>query len=195
MTLYPLLSQQETITNQQHIYPPNIVNQYKLQVDLSNQNSWQYKLEDVPLLEFMETQVINSWAPFILIQQLKDSMIKTSEKKFIVNVSSPEGQFNRMYKSKIHPHTNMSKAALNMLTKTSGVDLAKNYNIFMTAVDAGWASNDMLPVNFLHQSYYNTIPIDEWDGAFRVLDPVFEGIQSEKPYFGVFLQNYKIAEW
>jgi NAD(P)-dependent dehydrogenase (short-subunit alcohol dehydrogenase family) len=42
--------------------------------------------------------------------------------KFIVNVSAMEGKFYR-YKTPNHPHTNMGKAALNMLTRTSAADL------------------------------------------------------------------------
>ena len=34
-----------------------------------------------------------------------------------------EGQFSRGYKGPGHPHTNMAKAALNMLTRTSAQEM------------------------------------------------------------------------
>ena len=42
---------------------------------------------------------------------------------FIVNVSAMEGKFYR-YKTANHPHTNMAKAALNMMTATAAADYA-----------------------------------------------------------------------
>lgn len=90
-------------------------------VDTRHKNSWVKELDDVPLSEFMEVQVINSTAPFILCSQLKSLMEKSPEKpRFIVNVSAMEGQFYKKFKNTTHPHTNMAKAALNMMTRTSG---------------------------------------------------------------------------
>ncbi len=61
--------------------------------------------------------------------------VNAAECRFIVNVSSMEGKFYRR-KLATHPHTNMAKAALNMMTRTSAADYQKN-NIYMTAVDTG----------------------------------------------------------
>jgi NAD(P)-dependent dehydrogenase (short-subunit alcohol dehydrogenase family) len=66
------------------------------------------------------TQVINSIVPFYLISQLKSKMIGATP-SWIINVSSMEGVFNRKSKQFYHPHTNMAKAALNMITRTSAL--------------------------------------------------------------------------
>jgi NAD(P)-dependent dehydrogenase (short-subunit alcohol dehydrogenase family) len=79
---------------------------------------------------------------------------------FIVNVSAMEGKFYRR-KLATHPHTNMAKAALNMMTRTSASDYAKS-NIFMTAVDTGWINDE----NPLERAVQNALqhfasPLDE----------------------------------
>lgn len=48
-----------------------------------------------------------------------------AEDRYIVNVSAMEGQFYRKNKSSKHPHTNMAKAALNMMTRTCANEFAK----------------------------------------------------------------------
>ena len=115
---------------------------------------------------------------------------------FIVNVSAMEGKFYR-HKTPNHPHTNMAKAALNMMTRTSAAELASSHRIFMTAVDTGWI-NDENPrdraARTAELNHFQT-PIDEVDAAARVLHPVFEGITTGRPAFGVFLKDYKETEW
>jgi NAD(P)-dependent dehydrogenase (short-subunit alcohol dehydrogenase family) len=70
--------------------------------------------------------------------------------KFIVNVSAMEGKFYR-FKSSNHPHTNMAKASLNMMTRTSAQDYVKS-KIYMTAVDTGWI-NDEKPIELAAQHF------------------------------------------
>ena len=107
-----------------------------------------------------------------------------------------EGKFYR-HKTPNHPHTNMAKAALNMMTRTSAAELAATHRIFMTAVDTGWI-NDENPreraAATAAASHFQT-PIDEVDAAARVLQPVFEGVATGKPRFGVFLKDYAETEW
>ncbi|KAH8047857.1 short chain dehydrogenase [Aureococcus anophagefferens] len=120
------------------------------QLDLRRTNSWTLKLEHVSTPELAEVFAINALAPFVLNSKLK-ALLAKPELSFVVNVSAMEGKFYRR-KQPTHPHTNMAKAALNMLTKTSAGDYA-DCGIYMTAVDTGWS------------------PIDEVDAAARILDP------------------------
>ena len=38
-------------------------------------------------------------------------------------------------------------------------------------------------------------PLDEVDAAARILDPVFAGLATGEPQFGVFLKDYAPCEW
>merc|ERR1712137_218164 len=120
--------------------------------------------------------------------------------KFIVNVSAMEGKFYRPKTTK-HPHTNMAKAALNMMTRTSATDY-KASNIFMTSVDTGWI-NDERPLEqaIKAMNEYNfQPPLDEIDAAARILDPIFDPLaaqargETKTPYCGIFLKNYYKTE-
>jgi NAD(P)-dependent dehydrogenase (short-subunit alcohol dehydrogenase family) len=110
-----------------------------------------------------------------------------------------EGKFYR-YKMPNHPHTNMAKAALNMMTRTSAEDLSKNYRIFMNAVDTGWI-NDENPLDRANKTAKTNLfqtPIDEIDAAARILDPIFTGVAAGKEgekMSGVFLKDYYTTEW
>ena len=111
--------------------------------DYRSQNSWTSKLEEVSTLELLETQLVNVTSPFIINGKLKELLIKSPhERKFIVNVSAMEGQFNRKNKTCFHPHTNMAKASLNMMTRTSAQDFAKD-GIFMNSIDTGWITEEI----------------------------------------------------
>jgi len=111
--------------------------------DLHDVNSWTQHVQEVDPLELLEVQLCNSTAPFILISRLRPAMASsTARRKYIVNVSAMEGQFSRSYKGPGHPHTNMAKAALNMLTRTSAQELLETDAILMTAVDTGWITDE-----------------------------------------------------
>ena len=117
--------------------------------------------------------------------------------KFIVNVSAMEGKFYR-FKTSNHPHTNMAKAALNMMTRTSAQDY-RDSGIFMTAVDTGWI-NDEKPVEKAAQhaaAHHFQTPLDEIDAASRVIDPILTGVREEgvPPPHGKFLKDYAPCEW
>ena len=172
-------------------FPTNVFDKDGQQVDLSHKCSWNKKIDEVDMLEFGETQIINSWAPFMLCSKLKDLMCrKNEEPKFVVNVSSMEGKFNR-YKNITHPHTNMSKASLNMLTRTCGADFAR-HNVFMTSVDTGWVS-EMNPKHLYENE--KTVPLDEMDGAIRVLDPIIQGYNKNIFLHSIFLKDFKPTQW
>jgi NAD(P)-dependent dehydrogenase (short-subunit alcohol dehydrogenase family) len=162
------------------------------QLDLRRQNSWTQRLEEVESLECLEVQLVNSVAPFLLCSRLKPLMSRDVRRdKFIVNVSSIEGQFSAR-KTGDHPHTNMAKAALNMLTRTSSNDYAAS-RIFINSVDTGWVSHQR-PVPEL-DSQYAPPPLDATDGAARVLDPIFVGVTSGRPFHGKLLKNFAAVDW
>jgi NAD(P)-dependent dehydrogenase (short-subunit alcohol dehydrogenase family) len=168
------------------------------QVDLRTENSWTALLNEVSPVEFLETQLINVTAPFMLNSGLKAMMIKSPfERKFIVNVSAMEGQFNRISKTPFHPHTNMAKASLNMMTRTSAQEYALS-NIFMNSVDTGWITQEN-PFPKKERLIFEEgfiPPLDETDGMARIYDPIATGINKEEiPLFGHFLKDYKPYFW
>ena len=165
--------------------------------DFRTQNSWTSKMEEVSTLEMLETQLVNSVSPFILNGRLKELLTKSpNERKFIVNVSAMEGQFNRKNKTCFHPHTNMAKASLNMMTRTSAQDYAED-NIYMNSVDTGWITEENPhPKKSKIQAEGFITPLDEIDGMARIYDPIAQGIKNEEtPFLGCFLKDYFPGEW
>ena len=167
----------------------------------SGKNSWKLELDEVPFEEFIEVQLINAWTPYYLNCKLKPLLEKSPfNDKYIVNVTAMEGVFNT-FKSSTHPHTNMAKAALNMMTRTCG-EYYKKFNIYMTAVDTGWVSS-MREINNLFsdkqdnnfEEVFCNVPLDCLDGAMRVLQPIIEGVKNKKYFYGVLLKDYKEFHW
>jgi len=164
-------------------------------VDNREKTSWNSTLEEVSMYELVEVNLINHIAPYFLIKELKPLMKNSLFKeKFIVNVTSSEGIFSYENKTVFHPHTNMTKAALNMMTLTSAKEFEKD-QIYMSAVDVGWISTgakESLRKKQFEQGYIP--PLDSVDGAARILHPVAEGIKGNC-FSGVLLKNYKIHTW
>ena len=167
------------------------------QVDRRDINSWRLPLDEVGTVELLEVQLVNAIAPFLLNARLKPLLQKhRTFDKHIVNVSAMEGQFYRRYKTDKHPHTNMAKAALNMMTRTSASDYAKD-GIFMNSVDTGWVTDE----DPLHIAERKTAeigfhpPLDIVDGAARIVDPIFDGINTGRHVWGQFLKDYKSTAW
>ena len=167
------------------------------QVDLRVMNSWRMALADVPAPEMLEVQLVNAVAPFILCSKLKGLMMRVpSRDKHIVNVSAMEGQFARYTKTDKHPHTNMAKAALNMMTFTSAPDYAE-HGIFMNAVDTGWVTDED-PAQHAERKQREadfSPPLDIVDGAARICDPFFSGLSTGEHVFGKFFKDYKPTSW
>ncbi|KYH04843.1 MULTISPECIES: SDR family NAD(P)-dependent oxidoreductase [Chryseobacterium] len=164
-------------------------------VDNREKTSWNSTLEEVSMFELVEVNLINHIAPYFLIKELKPLMKNSAFKeKFIINVTSSEGIFSYENKTIFHPHTNMTKAALNMMTLTSAKEF-ENDQIYMSAVDVGWISTgakESLRKKQFEMGYIP--PLDSVDGAARIMHPVIEGIKGN--YFsGVLLKNYKVHTW
>jgi len=179
------------------VFPKGKLDADLQQVDLRTTNSWRLKLGEIQTSEMLEIQLVNAVAPFVLCNKLAPLMKKDNTgQKHIVNVSAMEGQFKRFKKSERHPHTNMAKAALNMLTHTSAGEFAK-YGIFMNAVDTGWVTDeDPVQLSKFKEDVHDfQPPLDIVDGAARVCDPFFDGINTKKHWCGKFLKDYFPVDW
>ncbi|MBI5848811.1 MAG: SDR family oxidoreductase [Nitrospirae bacterium] len=181
----------------EELFPSGKLDADLQQVDLRKTNSWRLRLGEIGTSEMLEVQLVNSVAPFVLCNRLVSLMQRDyTGKKHIVNVTAMEGKFFRFKKDARHPHTNMAKAALNMLTHTSAEDLAKA-GIYMNAVDTGWVTDeDPLELSQLKQKVHDfQPPLDIVDGAARVCDPFFDGILTGKHWCGKFLKDYFPIDW
>ncbi len=179
------------------VFPQGKLDADLQQVDLRKTNSWRLRLGQISTSEMLEIQLVNAIAPFVLCNKLSPLMKSDiTGKKHIVNVSAMEGKFLRFKKADRHPHTNMAKAALNMLTHTSASDLAK-YGIFMNAVDTGWVTDeDPAALSSYKQEHHDfQPPLDIIDGAARVCDPFFSGIITGQHWCGKFLKDYFPIDW
>jgi len=179
------------------VFPEGKLDADLQQVDLRKTNSWRLRLGEIEPLEMIEVQLVNSVAPFVLINRLVNLMRKDfTGKKHIVNVSAMEGKFHVFKKADRHPHTNMAKAALNMMTHTSASDFAKD-GIFMNAVDTGWVTDeDPVDLSQHKQAVHDfQPPLDIVDGAARVCDPFIDGANTGKHWSGQFLKDYFPISW
>ncbi|HJR33738.1 MAG TPA: SDR family oxidoreductase [Gemmatimonadales bacterium] len=179
------------------LFPEGRLDQDLQQVDLRGRNSWRLLLDEVSSVELMEVQLVNAIAPFVLNARLKPLMMRTANRdKHIVNVSAVEGQFYRRFKTTRHPHTNMAKAALNMMTRTSATDY-HHAGIHMNSVDTGWVTDED-PVELARKKtaehrFYP--PLDIVDGAARITDPIISGINTGQHVWGQFLKDYRPTDW
>ena len=164
--------------------------------DLHHSNSWVQHVDEVDPIELLEVQLCNMTAPFILVSRLRRALAAApARRKYVVNVSAMEGQFSRGYKGPGHPHTNMAKAALNMLTRTSAQEMLEQDGILMTAVDTGWITDERPhPQKMRLADAGFHAPLDLVDGAARVYDPIVRGELGED-LFGCFLKDYAPSPW
>ena len=164
--------------------------------DVASVNSWTQRVHEVDAMELLEVQLCNQTAPFILVSRLRPAMAAAAaRRKYVVNVSAMEGQFSRAYKGPGHPHTNMAKAALNMLTRTSAGEMLEQDRILMTAVDTGWITDERphpTKMRLADEGFH--APLDLVDGAARVYDPIVRGEAGEDVH-GCFLKDYSPSNW
>ncbi|MER6299321.1 SDR family oxidoreductase [Kitasatospora sp. NPDC001539] len=163
--------------------------------DLAPANSWSATLGSLDPAEVLETQLVNALAPALLCDRLLPLLLASAHPaRYIVNVTAVEGRFAVRNKTARHPHTNMAKAALNMLTRTSAADLATR-GVHMCAVDTGWITDENpAPKKTRIAARGFRTPLDIVDGAARVYDPIVRG-EAGHPMSGVFLKDYRVAEW
>ncbi|MCG8565087.1 MAG: SDR family oxidoreductase [Desulfobacterales bacterium] len=179
------------------VFPAGKLDADLQQVDLRKTNSWRLRLGEIQTSEMLEIQLVNAVAPFVLCNRMAELMKKdVTGRKHIVNVSAMEGKFLRFKKGSRHPHTNMAKASLNMLTHTAASDLAK-YGIYMNAVDTGWVTDEDPAILARQKEDLHDFqpPLDIVDGAARVCDPFFHGILTGRHWCGKFLKDYFPIDW
>ncbi len=178
------------------LFPGDRYDEDLQQIDLRETNSWRLRLHEVATPELLEVQLVNAIAPYILNARLKPLMMRAGGRHMhIVNVSAMEGQFYRTTKTDRHPHTNMAKAALNMMTRTSAADYVRD-GIHMNAVDTGWVTDEDPAVHAARKAELGFAPpLDILDGAARIVDPIFTGMATGTHIWGQFLKDYKPAPW
>lgn len=154
-----------------------------------------YELEEISLIELYEVLQINLITPFLLNTKLLPALTQNDRNAYIINVSAMEGNFFAPRKHSRHAHSNMAKAALNMMTRTAALHY-KDYGILMNSVDTGWITNEKPnPLNLNAAERKTCMAIDEADGAMRILDPIIRSVRDKQNDYGKLFKNYNEYPW
>ncbi|GAA2401063.1 oxidoreductase [Catellatospora methionotrophica] len=179
----------------QALFPAGRTDETGQPLDLREVNSWTLHAHDVSPREWLEVHVVNAFAPFLLTSRLRPLLAAApSPLRHVVQVSAMEGSFSRANKTQRHPHTNMAKAALNMLTRTLADDYRAD-GILMNSVDTGWVTDERPhPDKQAQREAGFRPPLDVIDGAARVYDPIVRA-EAGDPVHGAFLKDYRQVAW
>ncbi|WP_338014363.1 SDR family oxidoreductase [Streptomyces sp. CB02009] len=175
--------------------PRAVLDEAGLLFETASTNSWTRRLGQIDPVELLEVHLVNAVAPFLLADRLLPLLQASPHpSRYLINVSAVEGQFEVRNKTGDHPHTNMAKAALNMLTRTSAVDLA-TCGIHVCSVHTGWGTDKKpLAARARHAATGWRPPLDIVDGAARIYHPIVQG-QAGTPLHGVLLKDYRHVPW
>jgi len=184
-------------TSPQADFPEGARDAWGQQLDARVKNSWVMQLGEISRPELVEAHYVNALAPFLLLSGLLPALERSPRRPVqVVNVAAREGTFADPGKLPRHPHTNMSKAALNMLTRTLGPTLAER-GVFMASVDTGWVSREapLLAEERARERGALQPPLDAHDAAARVLAPVFDVALGLPPVHSCLLRNFRPSDW
>ncbi|MBB2943490.1 NAD(P)-dependent dehydrogenase (short-subunit alcohol dehydrogenase family) [Actinoplanes lutulentus] len=159
-------------------------------------NSWTARLGEIDPVELLEVQLVNVVAPFLLVDRLRRSLTAPgTHHRYVVNVTGREGWFGEDGPGpERHPHTSVSKAALNMLTRVGAPDLAR-HQVHMCGVDTGWITDENPAARKSRRAAAGwRPPLDVIDAAARIYHPIISG-ESGSPLHGVLLKNYAAVPW
>ena len=177
-------------------------------------SSWGQAMDEIPYEDIISAHSVNAFVPLILCRELLPLMTTVGELPsshkgpfaptenddkvyhkplgYIINVSSREGIFEsrpgNASKRGQHVHTNMSKAAINMITETEAGQAWFKHRIAMNTVDPGYMS--AAPESYSEEG----CPIGFEDGAARVLWPIATGVKDGVPVWGRFLKHFGAAQ-
>jgi len=200
----PLEGLQENIEPQQPVEAYHTPNGSELEPYAKS--SWVQSLFEIPYEDVISAHAVNTFVPLILCRELLPLMgsstpsaptsipgapetERTRPQAYIINVSSREGIFedrtDSTAKQGTHVHTNMSKAALNMITETEAATAWKTRQVAMNTVDPGYMS----AAPEYEDVFGGVRPIGWEDGAGRVLWPVAVG-EKGQAVWGRFLKHY-----
>jgi len=179
----------------EELFPSGQLDETGQPLDLRHTNSWALRLHQVGPAEWLQVHVINAFVPFLLTARLRPLLLAAPRPdRYVVQVSAMEGNFSRGTKTVRHPHTNMAKASLNMMVRTSAADYAAD-GIYMSAVDTGWVTDERAhPSKQVQRDIGFRPPLDPIDGAARVYHPIIAGVAGN-PLYGVFLKDYRPSPW
>ncbi|KAJ3191333.1 hypothetical protein HK101_007861 [Irineochytrium annulatum] len=81
----------------EEVFPPGLYDRDDQQVDLRVVNSWKLEMGQISTVEMIECQLINSFAPWILISELKPCMMATHSPRW--KEGDPDDSFDKIFET------------------------------------------------------------------------------------------------